>query len=221
MDVFTCCMTRRSCRKYLSKPVEFEKLGVMVEAACHAPSAGNLQHWKFVLVTDSDMISKIADFAYQQYWIKTAPALIAACSLYERPERFYGKRGSQLYAIQSVAAAIENMLLTATAMGLGTCWVGGFFEERVKDLLKVPSNVNLHALITVGYPDEEPTEKDVAPLNSSVFFNEYGMPFKNFNKVMKDYSLEWEAKAKAVKPKVNQLLERLRKVKDDVIKKRK
>jgi len=190
MDVFKCLNERRSCRKYLQKPVEFEKIGLVLDSARFAPSAGNLQNWKFVIVNDSEKVEKISHYSYQQYWIAKAPVIVAVCSICEKQEALYGKRGSQLYSIQSVAAAIENMLLAATALGLGSCWVGGFDDRALKDILQVPSNVNLHALITLGYPDEKPEKKEVYPLSNCVFFNNYGNPLKNINAYLKDYSVE-------------------------------
>lgn len=219
MDVLSSIQNRRSYRKYLKKPIEFEKIGIILEAACCAPSSGNLQHWKFIIVNDRDKVEKIAGYSFQQYWISNAPMLIAVCSICEKQESFFGKRGSMLYSIQGVAAAIENMLLAATGLGLGSCWVGGFEEDRVKDILQVPSNVNLHALITLGYPDEIPQKKDIIPLDTCVYFDVYGNRIKNINILLKDYSLELEKIAKKAKPDVDRLMEKLKSLKDKIAKK--
>ncbi len=219
MDVFTAVQKRRSCRKYLQKPVEFEKIGLILESACFAPSAGHIQNWKFIIVNEPEKIQKISHYSFQQYWVAKAPVIIAVCSLCEKQETFYGKRGSQLYSIQSVAAAIENLLLTATALELGTCWVGGFEDGRVKDILQVPSNVNLHALITVGYPDEVPEKKEIVQLNTCVYFDSYGNPLKNVNVYLKDYSLEIEKALNKSVPSAGKLLDRLRKLKEKLPKK--
>lgn len=210
MDVFKAIQERRSCRKYCEKPVEFEKVTLMLEAASYAPSAGNLQQWKFVLVNDKESIKKIARHAYNQQWIETAPLLIVVCSLCEKCERFYGKRGSELYSIQNTAAATENMLLTATALGLGTCWVGAFDPERIKDVLKIPANVNVHAMVTVGYAAAKPEKKSLVPINSFVYFNSYGMPVSRMNRVMNDYSLEVEKVLDNAQPALDSLLEKMK-----------
>jgi len=210
MDIFKAVQERRSCRKYLEKPVEFEKVTLMLEAGTHAPSAGNIQPWKYILVNDKGSISKVASHCFQQYWIESAPLIIAVCSCCEKMGMHYGERGMRLYSIQSVAAAIENMLLTATGLGLTTCWVGAFEDEKIKTLLKVPANVNVHALITVGYPDEKPKEKNFVPLSSCVFFNTYGMKIKHLNRVLNDYSVVVDKYIEQAQPVLDKLLNKLK-----------
>jgi nitroreductase len=217
MDLFNAIQKRRSIRKYLEKPVEFEKVSLMLEAASLAPCAGNLQHWKYVIITEKKQIKRLSEVSYDQFWIGTAPLIIAVCSNCEKQETHYGKRGKELFSIQSVAASIENMLLMATALDLGTCWVGAFDDQRVRDILEVPTNINVHALITVGYADEKPGKRNLNPLESCVSFNKYGMPVKNLNLLLKDYCEEFARLAEEAEPKVNALLEKLKKIKDDVL----
>ncbi|GIU69587.1 MAG: NADH dehydrogenase [Candidatus Woesearchaeota archaeon] len=132
METLEAINQRRSIRKYLDKPVEFEKITTIIDSARKAPSAGNLQDWSFIIVTDKNLIKQVASYALEQYWIATAPALIVVCGLPEKHEMYYGLRGKRLYNIQDCAAAIENILLSATDLGLGTCWVGAFEEEKIR-----------------------------------------------------------------------------------------
>jgi nitroreductase len=212
MDIFKAIQSRRSCRKFPEKVVEFEKISLMLEAASHAPSAGNLQQWKFIVVNEKGVIQKLARHTFGQHWLDKAPVVIAVCSHCEKCAMHYGKRGSELYSIQNTAAAIENMLLIATGLGLGTCWVGAFETEKIKSVLAIPGNINIHALIAVGYPGEKPGEKKMDPMRGFVFFNSYGRRIANINSVLNDYSLEIEKAASEAKPVLDSLLEKLKKL---------
>jgi nitroreductase len=219
MNVYETVKKRRSIRKYSSRPVEFEKVSAMVESATYAPSAGNLQEWKFIVITDKTIITQIANYSFQQYWIAKAPIIIVACSLFEKQEKFYGQKGKDVYDLQSVAAAIENMILVGTDLGLATCWVTGFEEHHLKDVLYIPANVRIHALVTVGYPDEKPAEKHRIEMDSCVYFNKYGVPVKNLNILLNDYSEEIAKKIHESKPMVEGLLDKVRNLKNKVRKK--
>lgn len=154
MDALECIATRRSIRKFLDIPVEFEKVGNVLDAGRMAPSAGNLQDWKFILITDEKMRQEIAKACVEQYWIATAPIHIIVCTEPERTRRFYGKMGEK-YSLQNGAAVVQNMLLAAHAEGLGSCWVGAFEDEAVKRLLNIPDDVIVHAIVPLGYADEK------------------------------------------------------------------
>ncbi len=153
MDALECIATRRSIRKFLDIPVEFEKLGNVLDAGRHAPSAGNLQDWKFILVTDEKMRQNISKACVEQYWISTAPVFIIVCTDPEKTKRFYGRSGEK-YSIQNGAAVVQNMLLAAHAEGLGSCWIGAFEDEAVKRLLSIPDSIIVQAIVPLGYADE-------------------------------------------------------------------
>jgi len=210
MDALWALKSRRSCRSFLQKPVEFEKLTAIMEAGHYAPSAGNLQDWKFILVTDKGLRDEIAAHCMEQYWMAHAPVMIVVCSNLERTEAHYGLRGKRLYSIQSCAAAIENMLLAAHALGLGACWVGAFDEEFISSLLGIPESARPQAIIPIGYPAEDPPEKELTSLQSIVYFNKYGNRLAKVHLVLKDYSVEWEQQAEKVKPLLHKGLERLK-----------
>lgn len=183
MDVLECIFTRRSVRKFSDAPVEWEKVGILVEAAAHAPSSGNLQNWKFVVVTDKNKRAEIAESALQQRWIAKAPVHIVVCAEPEKVEQFYGIRGERLYSIQNCGAAIENLLLAAHELGLAGCWVGAFEEEMLKRVLGIPDNIRPQAIVPIGYPDEKPKETPRAPLYDKVYMGSWGAHTKDIQHV--------------------------------------
>ncbi len=187
MEVFHCIQKRRSIRKYLDKPVEWDKVVDILEAGRHAPSAGNLQNWKFIMCADADKKLEVAHASVDQLWISHAAVLIVICAEPKHAESLYGKRAEHLYNIQNCAAAAENMLLAATALGLGSCWVGAFDEEKVKDIFMMPPEVRVQAIITIGYADEEPDCPDKVDLEHIVFFEKWKMRFYDFAQVTGEY----------------------------------
>src|SRR3989338_6232743 len=100
-DILDIIKSRRSITKYLPKPVEWEYVARIIDAARHAPSCGNLQNWKFVVVLDPAKRKAIAEAAVQQYWMITAPVHIIVCAEPEKAERYYGIRGERLYTVQN------------------------------------------------------------------------------------------------------------------------
>ena len=112
--------SRRSIRKFKDKDVTKEQLMKLIEAAQSAPSGGNCQPWHFYVITNKKVQAEIKEKACRQDWILTAPAFIVVCIESKRSESRYGDRGRDLYAIQDTAAAVQNILLCAKSMGLGT-----------------------------------------------------------------------------------------------------
>lgn len=224
MDTLEAIETRRSVRKYLDRPVEFEKLTTILDAARKAPSAGNLQTWRFVMVTEKNLIKQVATYSVEQYWIATAPVLILVCTVPEKHELYYGLRGKRLYAVQDCAAAIQNLMLAATDLGLGTCWVGAFEEDKIKSLFEIPPDIRPQAIITLGYPDEVLEPRVLDPIENQVYFNRWGMRVEKLHIVLRDYSVEWQKQHSRMKnafkstgrkfrEELNKLRERFRKKK--------
>ena len=154
MDVFECAMTRRSIRKYKSIPIEWDKIGKILEAAHNTPTAGNLQNFRFIIVTSEATRKQLAEACLQQNWMETAPVHIVVCAEPDKSRQFYGLRGERLYSLQNCAASVQTMLLVANSEGLGSCWVGAFEEEMVKRAVKLPESARPQAIVTLGYPDE-------------------------------------------------------------------
>lgn len=158
-DVLESINERKSVRKYEDRPVEEEKIEKLLEAAVLAPSAGNRQPWEFVVIEDKEVMNELIEesmIKFNASWMsKGVPLMIAVCGKPEVSAEKYGARGRNLYVIQDTAAAVENILLTAAGLGLGTCWIGAFDEEKVNKILDVDSECRTYALITVGYPAKE------------------------------------------------------------------
>ncbi len=141
-----------SIKKYLSKPVESEVLGRILDAGVRAPSAKNRQPWRFIACTEQEVKSKITDAAYGQDHVRLAPVIIAACTTnteYTMPN------GQPSYPID-ISMAIAFMMIQARAEKLGACVVTTYDEAEIKDILSVPYSMRVVMLLLLGYPDENP-----------------------------------------------------------------
>jgi len=180
MDVMEAIRTRRSIRKFRDKPVEEEKLRAVLEAARLAPSWANLQCWRFVVVKNPEVRGKISELSYVEAFfspkgyktnparnaLAEAPVLIVACA---DPEKS-GKLWEQYYYLTDMGIAAQNLMLAAHAQGLGTVFVGVFDEEKVRDLLGIPSTIRIVGLFPLGYPEGEKKEgPSRKPLEEIVF----------------------------------------------------
>jgi nitroreductase len=132
-----------------------EALETVLDVARWAPNGGNLQPWRFVVVLEHGLRRGLADAACGQSFLAAAPVVIAVCAVPGESAKTYGARGRDLYCLQDTAAAIQNMLLAATELGLGTCWVGSFDERRVAMLLNLQEGWRPVALVAMGYPAEQ------------------------------------------------------------------
>ncbi len=186
MDTLECIATRRSIRKFLEIPVEFEKVGNVLDAGRHAPSAGNLQDWKFILITDDKMRREIGKACVEQFWVSSAPVIIIICTEPDKTKRFYGRSGEK-FSIQNGAAVVQNMLLAAHAEGLGSCWIGAFEDEAIKRLLNIPDNVIIQAVIPLGYPDEKVPVPLRFTLENITYIDSWGNRIKDLSAYMEWY----------------------------------
>ncbi|MBS3112561.1 nitroreductase family protein [Candidatus Woesearchaeota archaeon] len=184
MKIIDIIKKRRSIREFLDKQVEFHKIVDVIEAGMHAPSAGNLQNWKFIIIRDQEKREQIAEACVEQYWISLAPVMIIICSENERAERYYEERGVNFYNIQNCAAAAQNMLLMATELGLSSCWIGAFNEDRIKSLLLIPENVKINIILPIGYSNTKPEEKHMLDIKELFYYEEWGIKIKNIHKIM-------------------------------------
>lgn len=173
--VITAIKTRRSVRSYVDVPVEWDKLVTAVEAGMMAPSAGNLQIWRFTIVRGAEKRKAIAEACLQQYWMEQAPAHIAIFAKLTREEQYYGVRGTRLYSIQDCAMAAMNIMLAAQELGLSTCFVSAFDEEAIGRIFKLPGDVRPQGIITVGYSDEKPDVPLRYRVEQIIGVEKYGM----------------------------------------------
>jgi len=179
LDVFECIKKRRSIRSYKRDPVPDDDLKKILEAGIWAPSAGNRQSWEFIIVKDRQRKVDLSYAAYEQDFIVRADTVIVVCANTERSARRYGNRGRTLYAIQDATIATQNMLLAATALGYGTCWIGAFNEEQVKKILKIPEGIRPIAIVPVGVPNESPEPPPRTPIEVVTHVEQFGNRMKD------------------------------------------
>jgi len=171
MDVMEAIKNRYSARSYQSRPVEVEKLNKILEAARLAPSASNRQEWRFIVVRDKDTRQRLIKAAKNQAFVGEAPVVIACCA---KADDHVMTCGQMCYPID-VAIAIEHMALEATEEGLGTCWIGAFYEDQVREILGVPQNIRVVELMALGYPAKPaPTHKDRLSIEEIVMHEKWG-----------------------------------------------
>ncbi len=170
MDVFTAIDQRRSVRAYKGTDVEEDKLRKILEAGRLSPSASNRQEWKFIVVKRKETRKKLADAALGQSFIGKAPVVIVACAVETGAIMLCGQPA---YTVD-VSIACAFMLLQAYELGLGTCWIGAFQEDDVKEILKIPESVRVVAMIPLGYPDQPPSQRSRKALDQIVCFEKYG-----------------------------------------------
>jgi len=168
MDVAQAIRTRCSCRNYQDKPVEQEKLLAVLEAARQAPSAKNLQDWRFVVVQDKETKKKVAQAANNQTFLENAGAIVIACTVSD-----HVMRCGQAVGPIDVAIALEHMCLQATELGLSTCWIGSFYPDRVRPIVGIPDGVAIIELLALGYPADALKEHRREPLERVVSFDRW------------------------------------------------
>ncbi len=148
MELKEAVKKRQAIRDYEDKPVPEEKLLKVLEAARLAPSASNRQPWKFIVVRDDKRRQELAWAAGGQTHVAKAPVVIAAVAT--MPE-YVMRSGVPAYAVD-LAIAVDHMTLAAVDEGLGTCWIGAFSQEEARDILNVPENYRIVALLPIGFP---------------------------------------------------------------------
>jgi len=168
MDLMDAIKGRRSVRRFKNQAIPNELITQLIEAATSAPSAGNIQPWEFVIVKNSITKEKLLKASHNQVSIQEAPVVIVVCADQQRSSTGYGNRGETLYCLQDTAAAIQNILLTAHSLGLGTCWIGSFNEDEAKEAVKAPDGVRPIAMIPVGYPNVTPRQRSRRPVSEVV-----------------------------------------------------
>lgn len=156
MELKEVIKKRRSTRRYdIEKDVTNDQIKDILGSAILAPSSGNTQCWHFVIVRDEKLKKKLSTEAGHQPFIAEVPVVIVVCADLVCSE-IYGSRGVETYCMQDTAAAIQNMLLTITDMGLASCWIGAFEEKKAKEILELNEKMRPLAIIPVGYAAEKP-----------------------------------------------------------------
>jgi nitroreductase len=166
MELMEVIQNRRSIRKYKTKPVRQEDIEYVLEAARLAPSWGNRQCWRYIVVTDEELRRKIT----MRDWAAEAPVVIVGCA---DPTKAGDKAGKPYYMLD-MGISMEHLVLAAHDKGLGTCWLGGQFDEEiVREALGVPASHRVVALTPLGYSDEDPQAKKRKPIQELYSWNKW------------------------------------------------
>jgi nitroreductase len=170
MDLDKAIKERHSVRSFKKeKKPDYRKIIEIIEAATKAPLAGNIYGIKYILVSDKEKIQELAE-ASQQDFVGDVDFIIAVCSDKKDLIKNYNERG-KIYARQQAGAAIQTMLLKITAMGLATCWIGAFSDETVKRILRITNDIDVEALLPIGYELGKGKQKRKPNLDDVVFFD--------------------------------------------------
>ncbi|MBI4320049.1 MAG: nitroreductase family protein [Chloroflexi bacterium] len=156
MDFFDTVANRHSIRAFKDREIEQEKVGRILEAMNRAPSAGDLQAYQVYVVRSRKRRLALARAALEQFFISDAPVVLVFCALPMRSGDKYGMRGEELYAVQDATIACAYAQLAASALGLGSTWVGAFDEGAVRRAVGAGMDEVPVAILPVGYPDEVP-----------------------------------------------------------------
>ena len=181
MDVMKAIEDRRTIRAYKTMPIEDKKLAAVLEAGRIAPSWGNTQTWRWVVVTDPAIKEKLAEDVLRKgnngtNAVKTAPVVIAACAELGKAAFRDGQpttdKGGYWYMFDA-GLSLENMVLAAESMGLGTMFIGGMDAKKAEALLGVPQGFACVILMVLGYPDEQPAQRPRKEMKEIVFKNKF------------------------------------------------
>jgi nitroreductase len=172
LEVLEAIKKRRSIRKFQTKPVENEKINLVLEAARLSPSASNQQPYHFIVITKPEAKESLrAAYEPNRQWLMQAPAIIVACA---NPKESWRRNDGEEYWKVDTAIAMQNLVLASTELGLGTCWISVFNEKEAKKALNIPKDIRVVAMTPLGYPDEAlGPVTDRKPLNQIVHYEKW------------------------------------------------
>lgn len=173
MNVIEAIKTRRSVRKYKPESIQEEHLKTILEAARLAPSAGNKQPWKFIVVRDKETKMKLAEKARKQLWIGDAGVIVVALAMDKKDPTIYER-----WAERDVMTAVEHMVLSSWELGYGTCWIGAFEQKDIKEVLEIPEKMTVINLLPIGVPDQKPEPRGRKAFSEIFFAEKYGDPLE-------------------------------------------
>jgi nitroreductase len=203
LSVIEAIRRRRSIRRYRSDPIPESVLGELLEMTRLAPSGCNAQPWRFVVVRDEATRARLAEACtfvarrsgevYPQRWIAGAPVVVVAWGFERDAGAIYVREGQAIVAdgaeaaedarhmgvgfqsglLIDLAIAFDHLALAATALGLGTCWIAGLNEPKVKEVLGIPAEARAPLAMTLGYPAEWPGPRPRKQLSGIVFYDRY------------------------------------------------
>lgn len=160
---------RFSVRNFKDKPVEQEKLDEILEAARMAPSSCNTQPWKFVVIRDPEKRQQLTGACKGKQWVADAPVTIAICA---NNTDYVMTCGQLAYTIDASLAG-EHICLQATELGLGTCWIGAFFHDKMAKIINLPEDHKIVGLLPLGYPDVEKGSRNLKPKEEVIVWDSF------------------------------------------------
>ena len=184
IDLNQALQLRKSVRRYTNKKPDWRVILECIDCARFAPMAGNIFTLKFLIVDDKEKIIKLAQAAQQEFFSQVG-YVVVVCSDIKNITNAYGKRAEK-YSKQQAGAAIQNFLLKIQEKGLASCWVGHFSEDIVKQILRIPDEIVVEAILPVGFEHPRKSRRTrKLPLENILFFNEYDnsrmKPLKKFH----------------------------------------
>ena len=165
MSLLDLILTRRSIRRYEDKDIPEEVLQQILETGRQAPSAANRQPIRFVIVNDHDILKNLCDNLFTRF-VKYAPLAIVGCA--DIKSLLTGK-----WAVVDATIAMQNMVIAAWTLGIGSCWIGACNEKKVKEFLNIPDKWKVVAVLTFGYPAEQPKQRKKKPFDKMFTFNSF------------------------------------------------
>ena len=158
-------LSRRSIRRYEKKDIPSDILEKIIEAGRQAPSAANRQPRRFVILTDYEIKKELSKGLFNRF-LKNSPVVIVGCA--NPKDLLTGK-----WATIDTTISLQNMAIVAWALGIGSCWIGDFKEEKVKQLLNIPAKWKVVALVTFGYPAEKPKQRKKKSTKELFSYNKF------------------------------------------------
>lgn len=215
MDLIKAITTRRSIRDFKDRRVEKDDLLFLCELGMNAPSAGNLQDYRFIITRDRKKIAGLPALCMDQEWIRHATGVIVICSQPKIQIKWYGEQGSFL-ATQNAAAAAQNILLGAHSLGLGACWVSGFDRDKLGKYFGLTGGAKVEVIIPIGYPSGKPDKKTENAIDVMVYFDTYGNDKADLALLNKDYSIKMQEILEEAKFEVKQKTPKVKKFLQDI-----
>jgi nitroreductase len=172
MELDKIFQERRTVRKYFTKDVPWLLVSEVLNAGHLAPSSGNIQNWKFIVIRSKETKEKVIKYAGGNEWALKAPVLIVICMDFEKAKRMYGSRG-ELYSMQNSALTALQMMLKAQELGLSTGWIGSFDEASIIKVLEIDKSCRPLLILSLGY-GETMNKLERYDLSTMTFFEKFG-----------------------------------------------
>jgi len=169
MDTVTTILSRRSIRRYREEPMPAADLTTILECARQAPSAGNRQACHLIAVTDPALRRKVAEACHNQTWMGDASVIVVGLGDPSISEGWHHV---------DTAIALQNLVLAATSLGYGTCWVGACDHDKLRELLSIPPELRILACIPVGRAVDQPEARPRRDMADYVSLQRYGQQFQ-------------------------------------------